>query len=268
MNECLSRLYQCTVIHLRKRPKIHTFTYRVFMFSIDLDDLSHLSDRLKLFSHNRWNLFTIHDNDHINLGKPGGIRSNLLEWLKSIDFKTPENMKIRLVTFPRVFGYSFNPVSFYYLSRETGEPIGVVAEVVNTFREMKLYLIDRVNSEGVWCSKLPKNFYVSPFSNPGSMFDFKIGPLKDHWKVEINTYENDQQTLHSSISGNERDLSNFRLIYYAIKFPLLSFKIIGLIHWQAFLLWIKGLPYYRKSSMPDLQQDVLRPHKSINHSDS
>jgi uncharacterized protein len=253
-------LYECSVAHARLKPMRHAFNYRVFMFSVDL---SEMPSRLFGFSHNRFNLFSIDDRDHVDLGKPGGIRGNLMAWLADQGFVCPEDANIRLVTFPRVLGYGFNPVSFYYIHTASGEPLAAVAEVVNTFREMKLFLIGGLGGDGSWQRRVRKNFYVSPFSDPGMEFDFKLGPPDQRWRVNIDDYANDERVLVSSVRGERQALSSARLIWYALKYPLLSLKIISLIHWHAFLLWIRKVPFYRKSERREAQLEVMRPHDSL-----
>jgi DUF1365 family protein len=140
-----------------------------------------------------------------------------------------------------------------------------VAEVVNTFREMKLYVMQTVDADGLWHRRVAKDFYVSPFSDPGMQFDFKLGPPAEKWRVNIDTYDADERVLLSSIRGEQRQLSSARLVWYAFKYPLLSLRIIGLIHWHALLLWVRRVPFLRKSERLEAQQDVMRPHSSLKH---
>jgi DUF1365 family protein len=237
------------------------------MLCVNLQELPALAARTWGLSHNRWNVFSIDDCDHIDLGVPGGIVPNLLAWLESQGKKFPPEISIDLMTFPRVLGYGFNPVSFYYLSSNEGQPLAVVAEVVNTFREMKLFLIDACDADGLWHRRVDKNFYVSPFSDPGIQFDFKIGFPKKKWRVNIDDYQNEKRLLLSSVRGEARRLSSWRLLWYFFKYPFLSLRIIGLIHWHAFLLWKKNIPFFQKSDRLAAQREVLRPYpiKKKNH---
>jgi DUF1365 family protein len=261
----MNSLYECKISHCRLKPKRHAFDYRVFMFAVDLDELPALAGKVRGFSHNRFNLFSIDDRDHVAIGKPGGIRPNLIAWLAAEGVACPEDARIQLVTFPRVLGYGFNPVSFYYVSSKSGDPLMAVAEVVNTFREMKLYVMQTVDADGLWHRRVAKDFYVSPFSDPGMQFDFKLGPPAEKWRVNIDTYDADERVLLSSIRGEQRQLSSARLVWYAFKYPLLSLRIIGLIHWHALLLWVRRVPFLRKSERLEAQQDVMRPHSSLKH---
>ena len=257
----MNALYECTVAHCRLKPKRHAFGYRVFMFSVDLDELPGLR-RLGL-SHNRFNLFSIDDRDHVNLGQPGGIRPNLTKWLAEKGISCPADARIRLVTFPRVLGYGFNPVSFYYIVASDGTPLLAVAEVTNTFREMKLFPVNAMDADGLWHRRIGKDFYVSPFSDPGDEFDFKLGPPAEKWRVNIDDFSNNERMLISSVRGERRELTSARLWWYALKYPLLSLKIIGLIHWHALLLWIKRVPFFRKGDRTEAQRDVMRPHATL-----
>lgn len=259
----MNSLYECMVAHCRLTPKRHSFNYRVFMFCVDIDDLSALGKRMFGFSHNRFNLYSIDDRDHIDMGLPGGIRPNLIAWLSAQGLICPEGARIQLVTFPRVLGYGFNPVSFYYIKTAEDEPFAAVAEVVNTFREMKLYVVDSIKSEGMWHRRVAKNFYVSPFSDPGMEFDFRLGSPDGKWRVNIDDYDAGERVLLSSVRGERRDLSSARLVWYAFKYPMLSLRIIGLIHWHAFLLWVRRVPFFRKSERLEAQQEVMRPHSSL-----
>lgn len=260
----MNALYECSVMHCRLKPKRHAFNYRVFMFCVELDDLPALGRRTLGFSHNRFNLFSIDDRDHVDLGHAGGICGNLTSWLATQGIVCPENARIHLVTFPRVLGYGFNPVSFYYINSESGEPLACVAEVVNTFREMKLYAMETACADSSWHRRIAKDFYVSPFSDAGIEFDFKLGQPREEWQVNIDDYDAGERVLLSAVRGKQRTLSSARLFWYAFKYPLLSLKIIGLIHWHALLLWAKHVPFFRKSERMERQLDVMRAHSNLN----
>jgi DUF1365 family protein len=262
-----SSLYECAVMHHRLSPLRHAFHYRVFMLDVDLDELPALARATRGLSHNRFNLFSIDDRDHLDLGLPGGIRPNLTAWLAGRGIHLPPATRIRLITFPRVLGYGFNPVSFYYLTDTAGAPLAAVAEVTNTFREMKPYLIDQPAPGGGWQSSQAKDFYVSPFSDPGDTFAFHLGSPGNSWSVKIDNLHAGQPVLRSAIAGERRALCSARLWWFACKYPLLSLKIIGLIHWHALRLWLRRVPFFRKADHRDSQRDLLRPHRSISETE-
>jgi uncharacterized protein len=259
----MNSIYECVIVHRRLKPIANKFTYRVFMLSVDIDELNALGKNHSGFSHNRLNLFSIDDRDHVDLGKPGGIRANLSTWLVEQGMVCPDDARIRLVTFPRVLGYGFNPVSFYYVESKAGDPIAAVAEVVNTFREMKLYFLGAADADGMWRRRMAKDFYVSPFSDPGDEFDFRLGPPGESWQVNIDNHTPDGCSLSSCVRGERRAFTTARLLGYGIKYPLLSLKIIFLIHWHAFLLCLRKVPFVRKAERREAQLGVLRADKSI-----
>lgn len=259
----MNALYECAVAHCRLKPKRHAFNYRVFMFALDLDQIPSVAKNIPWLGHNRFNLFSIHDADHIDLGQPGGIRGNLTHWLAGEGISCPADSRIQLLSFPRVLGYGFNPVSFYYIESAAGHPIAAVAEVVNTFREMKIYALEKLGSDGVWHRRVAKNFYVSPFSDPALEFDFRLGAPGESWRVNIDDYDGPERMLLSAIRGERRALTASRLFWYAFKYPMLSVRIIMLIHWHAFLLWWKKVPFFRKTERREVQLDVMRPHVSL-----
>ena len=257
------RLYQCQVMHQRLVPHRDPFHYRVFMMAFELDALPDMAARNLWLGHNRFHLFSIHDRDHIDLGEEGGIRPNLLRWLREQGKEVPEDVSIELVTFPSVLGYGFNPVSFYALSTAEGEPLFMVAEVVNTFREMKLYLVTEQGMDQRWQRQVAKDFYVSPFSDSGDDFDFRLSLPEDELAVNIDNWHEGERTLISSVRGQEVALTSSRLFLFACRYPFLSLKIIAGIHWQALRLWKAKIPFFRKSERLEAQRDVLRPHSSL-----
>ncbi|MEJ6580203.1 MAG: DUF1365 domain-containing protein [Akkermansiaceae bacterium] len=258
MNSCL---YECDVMHRRLKPMQKRFDYRVFMLKVDLDELP----KVTFLGLNRFNLFSLHDHDHIDLGHPGGIKANLFAWLTEQKIDFPSDARVELVTLPRVLGYSFNPVSFFYFSNPDGTPLFAVAEVVNTYREMKLYLVDQQRPDA-WQKTVPKEFYVSPFSDVRDSFDFNLGLPDDKLAVKINNLSEGEVSLVSGIQGRACPLTASRLLWFAFKYPLLSLKIIVMIHWQALKLWIRKVPHFAKASLPESQTGVLRPHSSLTKS--
>lgn len=237
-------LYETRVTHTRLSPKRHSFTYRVFMLAVDLDRFP----GTPLLSRNRFNLFSIDNRDHINTDSAVTTRQNLATWLSDIGTEIPADARITLVTFPRVLGYSFNPVSFYYIFSKSGEPLAAVAEVTNTFREMKLYPLSSPDADGVFDRTIPKEFYVSPFSDPNDSFRFRLGNPGNDWNVTISNLTEGKPTLVSAVIGRRRPLTATRLAWYALKYPFLSLGIIFGIHFQALLLFLKKVPHFPKST--------------------
>ena len=133
-----SAIYNGTVIHKRFKPKLHFFKYKVFSLLIDLTELNILDKNISFFSYNKFNLISFFDKDH---GNRDG--TSLVEWVKKnlkdnkIDY---ENIKIRLLCYPRILGYVFNPLSVFFVYNNKEELISILYEVKNTFGEQHTYI--------------------------------------------------------------------------------------------------------------------------------
>lgn len=254
-----SRLYECVVMHNRLRPKRHAFDYRLFMFAIDLDELELLRKRLWLFGRKR-NLFAYLEKDHLLY--PGlGTKESVMAFIREKGVTAPVS-RVLLVTHLRTFGHVFNPVSFYFCYGEDGRPVCAVAEVNNTYGEMKPYLV-AVSDPGVkpgtagFRDRQTKNFYVSPFIRLDAQFDFRLHVPDDDLKLFITDYAGEERLIVTSLVGKRREMTNARLCWYALRFPLVTVRIIGLIHWQAFRLYLKKIPHHPKTADPHLQKEIF-----------
>lgn len=256
-----SALYECRVMHHRLTPKVHRFDYAVFYLWLDLDELDSLSAQLKLFKRNRPALFSFYDSDHIiKTGK--NVKENVLQIIREAGVDTASIHKIRLLTFPRVLGYIFNPVCFYYAYDADEQPVCAVAEVTNTFHEQKPYVLTQHEGDRFRLIT-PKHFYVSPFLDLVLHFDFKLRLPTDHLEIHIDDLDGDRKAIVTSLSGRRRELTDSALLLCALKYPLLTLRVIFLIHWHALRLWMKGLHVYRKADGAELQRDLYRPHRPI-----
>ena len=260
-----SCLYECSVMHHRLSPEEHHFRYRIFMLALDLDELDDLTTRIPFLSRNRRNLYEFRDRDHLTL--PGfertTVKENLVEYLAQNGIRFPSGGRITLVTLPRVFGYIFNPVSFYFCADAAGTPLCAVVQVGNTFREMKPYLLREPSAENAFRLITPKHFYVSPFSALDLAFDFKLHVPGERLDIHIDDREGERPILLTALTGERLPLTAARLAWFTLKYPLITLRVIGLIHWHALLLWAKRVPFHRKAAHPHLQREVFNPHTSI-----
>jgi uncharacterized protein len=263
LNSCL---YECTVFHRRLAPKQHEFLYRVFYFLVDLDELATLDASLHLLGVNRPSLYSFHERDHIGHGAVS-LRDNINLYLRSQGIAEPLG-KILLLTLPRIAGYIFNPISIYYCFDTKGDPLTSVAEVGNTFGEWKPYLVP-LKEDGTFGSRIVKHFYVSPFSDLDLEFDFRFLPPGERLEVFIDDYRGDKRELISILTGKRIPLNDGNLMFFSLKYPFLTLQVIFGIHWQALMIWLKGVSARRKEAHPEHQQGVHRPHKSLaNHPSS
>ncbi len=251
-----SSIYTCVVSHTRLEPKKNSFKYGIFTFLLDLDEIPEIHKKSFLFSHNSWNLFSFYDSDFLQMGKKN-LKENIIMYLQKEGIDA-EIEKVILLTNIRVLGYVFNPVCFYYCLNAKGETKAIVVEVHNTFGELKPYLLREEDStkDRIFIKKFTKYFYVSPFQDLETEFEFRIGAIEDSFRIDIDDYKDGRKVFLSNYKGKRNPLTTGSLLAHFFRFPLVTLRIIGLIHWQAFKLWLKGIPYYKKIQNLELQRGV------------
>lgn len=261
LNSCL---YECVIVHRRLRPKPYAFEHRMMMLYADLDELETIDCTTRLLSHDRRNLYSFRDADYFPTGAEGRLKSRVSAFLRERGIDSAATSRIRLLTLPRILGYIFNPISIYFCSDKHGVPLCAIAEVGNTFREAKLFLLPRqaVQPESEparFRLRVPKHYYVSPFSSLDICFDFDFRLPGQTLQMHIEDWDADGKLLESHLRGARVPLSDYQLLRFALKFPALTLKVITLIHWHALWLAIRGVRWHRKSDRTDLQREVLNP---------
>ena len=238
-----SKIYTGKVIHKRFKPKEHYFKYNVFSLLLDLNELEEINKYIKFFSYNKFNIISFYDKDH---GDRDG--SSIKLWVKknlrNIGIMT-EDISIKLLCYPRIFGYVFNPLSIYFIYNKNTELISIFYEVKNTFGEQHTYIF-KAQDEKTVQNKCKKKFYVSPFIEMDCEYHFKTLNPREQLSVVINQNDKDGKLLFASQDGISKDFNNKNLILSYLTHPLMTFKIIGAIHYEAFKLWAKRIKLIAK----------------------
>jgi hypothetical protein len=239
-----SLIYTGTVIHKRFKPKKHSFKYKVFSLLIDLSELKILDKSLKLFSYNKFNIISFYDKDH---GSRDGssLKTWVIDNLKKNNIQT-DDIQIKLLCYPRIFGYVFNPLSVFYVYDKNLDLITILYEVKNTFGEQHTYIFKSDKQQNLIQHVCKKKFHVSPFIEMNCVYFFRL--LKPGNKISVIIDQNDEggKILFASQDGIKNELNNKTLIKIYLKHPLMTFKIILAIHYEAFKLWIKGIKFVKK----------------------
>jgi len=248
-----SALYNCRVSHQRLEPFQNSFLYKVFMFYLDLDEVDAVAKRLWLVSRDRFNVFTFRESDHYHYGS-SGLKKSVIDYAKAQGCQA-DIQRVMLLTHLRTLGHVFNPVSFYFCFDAAGQAVAVVTEVGNTFREMKPYFLGMDRWVGHrFEATIPKYFYVSPFIAHDASFHFKLSVPGDRLSLSIDDFHQEKRFFLSALTGERQALTNAALVGFALRFPFITLQILGLIHWQAFKMILRRIPYFRKAEHPDLQR--------------
>ena len=241
-NSCI---YIGSVIHKRFKPKKHFFKYSVFSLFLDLDEINELDQKIPFFSYNKFNILSFFDKDH---GYRDG--SSIKDWLIHVLQKkniSTINIKIKILCYPRIFGYVFNPLSIFFIYDADSKPIAILYEVKNTFGEQHTYVfkIDIKNKQIL--NNCKKKFYVSPFMDLESKYFFKVLIPNERLSVIIDQRDKEGKLLFASQDGERVKLSSKNLLKSYLKHPLMTLKIISAIHYEALKLWMKGIKLVKKN---------------------
>ena len=234
-------LYFGEVMHARLKPMGHRFSYRVMSLLIDLDQLP-AADRLTpLFGVNRAALYSFRESDH---GDRDG--SSLRAYAQrsaaghGIDLT---GGRVELLCYPRLLGYTFNPLSAYFCYLADGALALIIYEVRNTFGDIHSYVLPVQPGErspaGIR-QEQDKLFYVSPFIEMAMRYRFRVSPPGRNVKLRILETDADGPLLSATFIGQRRALTTSGLLRSFVSLPLVTLKIMVAIHWEALRLWIKG----------------------------
>ena len=234
-----SCIYNGGVTHTRFKPIKHHLKYKTFSLFLDLDEIEKLDKENIIFSFNKINIFSFYNKDH---GERDG--KSLKEWvLKNLKkFNIHQNItQIKLLCYPRVFGYVFNPLSIFYCY-ENKSLKAIFYEVKNTFNEQHTYVFKVKNGKKIQQS-CRKKFYVSPFMDMQTYYDFKLLYPDDNLFVSIKQLDKEGIVLTALQTGIRKKFDFRQLVINFFKYPIMSLKIISAIHFEALLLWKKGAVY-------------------------
>lgn len=243
MNQA-SALYRGRVMHRRLRPKRHRLAYRLTMVLLDLDELEALDQRLRLFSLERWNLFSFRQGDHGD-GSAVPLRQQVEGLLKGAGIAVT-GLQVSLLTMPRMLGFAFNPISIYFCTGAEGDLAAIVYEVSNTFGQRHSYLLEVGQTSGAAIRQsAPKRLHVSPFMAMDQTYSFRVTPPGERLAVGITSRDTDGPVLTAVLEASRQPLTDAALLRTFAAMPLMTVKVVVAIGWEALKLWLKSVPVHR-----------------------
>ncbi|MDN3988013.1 DUF1365 domain-containing protein [Zwartia vadi] len=255
MRDELLEICRGRVMHARLRPFVHRFVYRVFCLRLRIDQFSRLNHfNSWLFGIDKKRIVSFQSRDH---GARDG--SDLMEWLSNTMQSSQVSVEIGSVwlqCFPRVFGYVFNPVSFWFVHDRQGSLRVLLAEVNNTFGQRHQYVLTApgfgVIEEGVTleCTKV---FHVSPFCDVEGLYRFKMSGHGSQERMAIDYFDEPGLTeplLKTAIVVQLQRYTTRGLLSSLLSMPMMTFGVMARIHWQAFKLWRQGAKYHPVPPLP------------------
>ncbi|SEQ57286.1 hypothetical protein SAMN05428969_3547 [Devosia sp. YR412] len=247
-------IYVGDVVHKRARPKRHALRYRVFSMLVDLDQLDSLDEKLRFFSLNRFNLVSLVSKD---FGPRDGSSVAAFIRRKAAAAGVPDIAKIRMLAYPRLLGFAFNPITVYYCEDSAGTVRFMAYEVSNTFGEHHFYQANVTPVDGEIRHEASKALYVSPFNTMEGDYRFSVRPPSETVFLGITLSDAEGGLLTAYFEGERRPLSDATLLKLLLAYPFMTAKVVAGIHWEALLLWLKGVPPTLKLRRPPKRRHQL-----------
>ena len=249
-----SHLLEGAVRHRRTRPFVYALEHRVFYVALDLDELDEVAGTVRMIGRNRRNLLSFRDGDHLD--PPAvDLRQAVLDHLRA-EGVDPEGWRITVITNLRVFGYVFNPASFYLCRDASGALQVVIVEVHNTHRERYLYTLRQPaeatahpSDQPDFVASMAKDFYVSPFIEMKGTYTVRVRDEPTRLRISINEGQDDGLLLHTSLDLTRRRLTDRSVARMLLRYPFVTHRTIALIHWHALRLWRRGAHFHRHGAI-------------------
>lgn len=254
-----SAIYDSVVRHRRFKPMGHKLRYSVYSLLINIDEIDGLSRRIPILSHNRWNLVAFHDVDH---GPRDG--TDLRSWIEPIaaDAGVDAGGPIELLAFPRILGYTFNPLSVWFIHGKDGMLNAVLYEIRNTFGHSHSHLVvlsgDDKDSGPALRHGFDKTLHVSPFFDQIGRYEVVLRPPDDAFSIAITYFDEEgDRLLAASQQGSRIELTTGSLLSQFFTKPLLTVKVLVGIHVHAVRLLLKGARYRPVAPEPETDVEVV-----------
>lgn len=240
-------LYVGKTTHARREPRPHRFSYGLFQLLVDVDRVEEAVQGLRFLRRGRFGLFSFAERDH---GARDG--TDLRPWVEARlagAGLAATARRIRLLSFPRMLGFVFNPISIFFVEDERGRLEAVIYEVNNTFGQTHAYVAPAF---GAACERheAEKQLYVSPFYGLEGAYRFLITPPAETFNLVISKLLGGRPDFTATLSAEQRRLTDAALLRLFFAMPLMTLGVVAAIHWQALKLWLKGVKLRPRPAAP------------------
>jgi hypothetical protein len=242
-----SHLLHGKVRHRRSRPVVYELEHDVFYLALDLAEMETTFGDLRLLSRNRPNILSFRDRDHW-LPAATDLATSVRAHLAG-EGDDPAGWRITFIATPRVFGYQFNPASFYLCRDASGVLRVVIIEVHNTHGERRLYTLRPERRGSGWVDEMDKDFYVSPFIDMEARYTVRVQDDPATLRIAISETEHGQPLLAASVVLQRARLTDRMLARLLLRVPFATHKTIAAIHLHAWRLWRRGVHFHRHSEV-------------------
>ena len=241
-------IYQGDVFHKRFTPKVHFLKYRIFQVLFDLENLAINNGNLKLLGFNRFNLLSFFEKDYGP--QKGEIEKSLFDRVKAElqnNALWNDGDKIYFLTMPRILGFSFNPISIYFVENSRGVISAIIYEVNNTFGNRHSYILPIKTDDKILKHTQEKLLHVSPFMDMDMGYDFKLNKPDETFNINIILSKlagnKKIKILNAGFNARREKLSDWQLLKCVLKMPFMTLGVVFAIHWEALQIWLKGIKY-------------------------
>lgn len=241
-----SAIYEGRVLHRRHAPAVHAFDYRIAQLYLDLDEAAHAFDGRALWSVDRRNLAEFRRSDYL-APHDRPLADVARDRVQQATGERPDG-PVRLLAHLRYAGFVFNPVSFYYCHAANGALHSIVAEITNTpWQQRHAYVLPVRGARAAgralhWA--FDKAFHVSPFMAMRRRYDWRFTPPGDDLRVHMRVLDGAALEFDATLALHRRPLDGPGLARVLLRYPLMTAKVVGAIHWEALRLWLKRVPVH------------------------
>ncbi len=259
-------LIKATVGHRRLWPKINSFSYKVFYVKTPVT--KYAPKKPILFSFNKWNVLSMHSKDHGYKSNNSDLYGFITKELSKANIDTKSNDKFYLIAHPRIFGYAFNPISYWLVIDHEDKLRTVLCEVHNTFKQTHNYLLAKDNDKPIMPTDIlvaNKKLYVSPFNKIEGHYEFSFSYDSKQFKSVINYYDKQgRHILNTYVGGKSEYLSSDKTLRLLVSYPFMTIAVVLRIHWQAIKLYfkkVKGTLGFRPRKYSNNQTTISKKQK-------